>query len=92
MLEVTEQRPVNNEYANSWINKLSPLTLNFISYQCGLNWLRQPGILFLGFALFVFYAIKDHKRGKVCSISFDPSAASSPKIFLSQPNYESFFS
>ena len=27
MLEVTEQRPMNNEYGNSWIGKLSPVTL-----------------------------------------------------------------
>ena len=27
MLEVTEQRPINNEYANSRISKLSPVTL-----------------------------------------------------------------
>ena len=27
ILEVTEQRPMNNEYANSWISKLSPVTL-----------------------------------------------------------------
>ena len=27
MLEVTEQRPMNNEYANSCISKLSPVTL-----------------------------------------------------------------
>ena len=27
MLEVTEQRPMNNEYVNSWISKLSPVTL-----------------------------------------------------------------
>ena len=27
MLEVTEQRPMNNEYANSLISKLSPVTL-----------------------------------------------------------------
>ena len=25
--EVTEQRPMNNEYINSWISKLSPVTL-----------------------------------------------------------------
>ena len=28
MLEVAEQRPTNNEHANSWISKLSPVTLN----------------------------------------------------------------
>ena len=27
MLEVTEQRPMNNEYVNSRISKLSPVTL-----------------------------------------------------------------
>ena len=27
MLEPTEQRPMNDEYADSWINKLSSLTL-----------------------------------------------------------------
>ena len=27
MLEITEQRPMNNEYANSGISKLSPVTL-----------------------------------------------------------------
>ena len=27
MLEVTEQRPLNNEYVNSQISKLSPVTL-----------------------------------------------------------------
>ena len=27
MLEVTEQRPMNNEYVNSSISKLSPVTL-----------------------------------------------------------------
>ena len=27
MLEVTEQRPMNNEYVNSWISKLSPVIL-----------------------------------------------------------------
>ena len=27
MLEVTKQRPMNNEYANAWISKLSPVTL-----------------------------------------------------------------
>ena len=27
MLEVTEQRPMNNKYVNSWIIKLSPVTL-----------------------------------------------------------------
>ena len=27
MLEVTEQRPMNNKYVNSWISKLSPLIL-----------------------------------------------------------------
>ena len=31
MLEVTEQRPMNNEYANSWISKLSLVTLNIPS-------------------------------------------------------------
>ena len=30
MLEVTEQRPMNNEYANSWISKLSPMNLKVI--------------------------------------------------------------
>ena len=28
MLEVTEQRPMNNEYANAWIGKLWSVTLN----------------------------------------------------------------
>ena len=28
--EVTEQRPMNNEYANAWISKLSPVTLKYI--------------------------------------------------------------
>ena len=27
MSEVPEQRPMNNEYVNSWISKLSPVTL-----------------------------------------------------------------
>ena len=27
MLEVTEQRPMNNEYANARVSKLSPVTL-----------------------------------------------------------------
>ena len=31
MLEATEQRPVNNEHVNSWISKLSPVTLAGIS-------------------------------------------------------------
>ena len=28
MSEVTEQRPMNNEYANLWKSKLSPVTSN----------------------------------------------------------------
>ena len=38
MLEVTEQRPMNNEYANSWISKLSPVTLR-ISIIITIYWL-----------------------------------------------------
>ena len=35
MLEVTEQRPMNNEYANSGMSKLSPVTLNnYIARKC----------------------------------------------------------
>ena len=30
MLEVTEQRPINNENANAWISKLSPVTLRLM--------------------------------------------------------------
>ena len=46
MLEVTEQRPMNNEYANSWISKLSPVTLKFFvnrqikTFSQNLNWFR----------------------------------------------------
>ena len=28
MLEVTEERPMNNEYANARISKLSPVNIN----------------------------------------------------------------
>ena len=30
MLEVTEHRPMNDEYANARISKLSPVTLNIL--------------------------------------------------------------
>ena len=29
MLDSTEQRPMNTEYVNPWISKLSPVTANF---------------------------------------------------------------
>ena len=41
MLEVTEQRPMNNEYVNAWISKLSPVTLkpSTILYSMEIDWL-----------------------------------------------------